>query len=234
MRVFSLAAIRLVIGLTVLSFYVSAADKIPPKVKPGAAVEAPQAGALPAGKKAEVAVFAGGCFWCTEFAFEQVAGVINVESGYCGGTKASANYNMVHRGTTGHAEAIRITYDPEKVTFDDLLDVFFDAHDPTQLNRQGKDDVGRQYRSAIFFADDEQKKQAEAKIADLDAKRVHKRKIVTKLEPLTEFYPAEDYHQDFARRNPFLPYIQGHAVPKATHVRSKHPELIRNGDGSGQ
>ena len=238
MRVFSLAAIRLVIGLTVLSFYVSAADKIPPKVKPGAAVEAPQAGALrptlPAGKKTEVAVFAGGCFWCTEFAFEQVAGVINVESGYCGGTKASANYNMVHRGTTGHAEAIRITYDPEKVTFDDLLDVFFDAHDPTQLNRQGKDDVGRQYRSAIFFADDEQKKQAEAKIADLDAKRVHKRKIVTKLEPLTEFYPAEDYHQDFARRNPFLPYIQGHAVPKATHVRSKHPELIRNGDGSGQ
>ena len=234
MRVFSLAAIRLVIGLIIVSSDVTAADKIPPKGKPGAAAEAPKAGALPAGKKAEVAVFAGGCFWCTEFAFEQVAGVINVESGYCGGTKASANYNMVHRGTTGHAEAIRITYDPEKVSFDDLLDVFFDAHDPTQLNRQGKDDVGRQYRSAIFFADDEQKKQAEAKIADLDAKRVHKRKIVTKLEPLTEFYPAEDYHQDFARRNPFLPYIQGHAVPKATHVRSKHPELIRNGDGSGQ
>ena len=115
MRVFSLAAIRLAIGLTIISSVVTAADKIPPKGKPGAAVEAPQAGALrpalPAGKKAEVAVFAGGCFWCTEFAFEQVAGVINVESGYCGGTKASANYNMVHRGTTGHAEAIRITYD---------------------------------------------------------------------------------------------------------------------------
>ncbi len=227
MRVYILATMSFVLGFTT-SVPITAADKVPPR---GTGVARP---AVAAGKSTEVAVFAGGCFWCTEFAFEQVAGVINVESGYCGGTKASANYNMVHRGTTGHAEAIRITYDPEKVTFDDLLDVFFDSHDPTQLNRQGKDDVGRQYRSAIFFADDEQKKQAEAKIAELDAKRVHKRKIVTKLEPLTEFYPAEDYHQDFARRNPFLPYIQSHAVPKATHVRTKHPELIRNGDGAGQ
>lgn len=227
MRVYSLATMSFVIGFTI-SVPITAADKVPPR---GTGIARP---AVAAGKTAEVAVFAGGCFWCTEFAFEQVAGVINVESGYCGGTKASANYNMVHRGTTGHAEAIRITYDPEKVTFDDLLDVFFDSHDPTQLNRQGKDDVGRQYRSAIFFADDDQKKQAEAKIAELDAKRVHKRKIVTKLEPLTEFYPAEDYHQDFARRNPFLPYIQSHAIPKATHVRAKHPELIRKGDGAGQ
>ncbi len=186
--------------------------------------------AAPAGKKTETAVFAGGCFWCTEFAFEQLAGVVDVESGYCGGTKATANYNQVHSGITGHAEAIRVTYDPNKVSYDDLLAVFFDSHDPTQLNRQGKDDIGRQYRSAVFFASDEQKKQAEAKIADLEAKRVGKRRIVTKLEPLTEFYPAEDYHQDFARRNPFLPYIQSHAVPKAFHVRTRHPDLIRNGD----
>lgn len=184
--------------------------------------------AAPAAKKTETAIFAGGCFWCTEFAFEQLAGVVDVESGYCGGTKATANYERVHLGTTAHAETIRVTYDPSKVTYDDLLNVFFDAHDPTQLNRQGEGDVGRQYRSAIFFANDEQKKQAEAKIADLDAKRVFKRRIVTKLEPLKEFYPAEDYHQDFARRNPFVPYIQSHSVPKALNVRTKHPELIRN------
>lgn len=181
--------------------------------------------------KNEVAIFAGGCFWCTEFAFEQLAGVVDVQSGYCGGTKATANYEYVHRGNTAHAEAIRITYDPKKISYDELLDAFFDAHDPTQLNRQGKDDVGRQYRSAIFFADDEQKKLAEAKIADLEAKHVYKkRRIVTKLEPLKEFYPAEDYHQNFARRNPLLPYIQGHAVPKAMHVRSRHPDLIRIND----
>jgi methionine-S-sulfoxide reductase len=186
--------------------------------------------ATPAGKKTETAVFAGGCFWCMEYAFEQLDGVIDVESGYCGGTKATANYNKVHTGTTGHAEAIRVTYNPETVTYDQLLNAFFDSHNPTILNGHGTEDVGRQYRSAIFYANDEQKKQADAKIADLDAKRVHKRHIVTKLEPLKEFYPAEDYHQDFARRNPLLPYIQSHAVPKAFQLRSKHPELIRKGD----
>jgi methionine-S-sulfoxide reductase len=191
---------------------------------PAAAALIPAKGA----SKLETAVFAGGCFWCTEAAFEQVAGVVDVESGYCGGTKATANYNQVHLGSTRHAEAIRVTYDPGKITYDQLLDVFFDAHDPTQLNRQGKDDIGRQYRSAVFYATEEQKKEVEAKIADLDAKKIHKRKIVTKLEPLTEFYLAEDYHQNYARRNPFAPYIQTHALPKAMHVRSKHPELIRS------
>jgi len=180
-------------------------------------------------KKRQVAIFAGGCFWCTEFAFEQLAGVIDVESGYSGGTKATANYEAVHRGGTAHAEAIRITFDPNTISFDQLLDAFFDAHDPTQLNRQGKDDIGRQYRSAIFYVDEDQKKQAEAKIADLEAKQVYKKKkIMTKLEPFKEFYPAEDYHQDFARRNPGSPYIQTHALPKAMHVRSKHPDLLRS------
>jgi methionine-S-sulfoxide reductase len=186
--------------------------------------------AAPAGKKTETAIFAGGCFWCTEFAFEQVDGVTNVESGYCGGTKSTATYDHVHLGTTGHAEAIRITYDPDKVTFDKLLDVFFDSHDPTQLNRQGEGDIGKQYRSAIFYANEDQQKQAKDKIADLEAKKVFKRHIVTKLEPLKEFYPAEDYHQDFARRNPFLPYIQSHAVPKAANVRNKHPDLIKKAE----
>lgn len=194
----------------------------PPKL-PGAAADAPAA------KKNEVAVFAGGCFWCTEYAFEQVAGVVDVESGYCGGTKATANYERVHLGNTAHAEAIKVTYDPSKVTYDKLLDVFFDAHNPTQLNRQGEHDIGRQYRSAIFFANDEQKKEAEAKIADLEAKKAFKKKIMTKLEPLTEFYPAEDYHQNYARRNLYEPYIQMHAVPKALQVQTKHPTLMRTG-----
>lgn len=191
--------------------------------KPTAAAEAPD------GKPRETAtaVFAGGCFWCTEYAFEQLAGVIDVESGYCGGTKATANYDRVHLGTTAHAEAIKVTYDPKTITYDDLLDVFFDAHNPTQLNRQGENDIGRQYRSAIFFANEEQKKQAEAKIADLEAKKVFKKRIVTKLEPLKEFFPAESYHQDFARRNPLLPYIQTHSLPKAMEVRAKHPQLLR-------
>jgi methionine-S-sulfoxide reductase len=175
--------------------------------------------------KRETAVFAGGCFWCTEFAFEQLAGVLDVESGYCGGSRNTANYEDVHLGGTHHAEAIRVTYDPAKISYDDLLKVFFDAHDPTQLNKQGAD-VGRQYRSAIFFASDEQKEKAEAKIEDLESRHVYRRRIVTKLEPLKEFYPAENVHQDFARRNPYNPYIEGHAFPRAIEVRTKHRDLI--------
>lgn len=206
-----------------------ASDGQPGKAAGGKTSQPPPMPAPPAEKRNETAIFAGGCFWCTESAFEQLAGVVNVESGYCGGTKATANYDLVHLGTTGHAEAIRVTYDQDKVTYEKLLDVFFDSHDPTQWNRQGEDE-GRQYRSAIFFADDEQREQAQAKIADLKSKRVFKRRIVTKLEPLKEFFPAEAYHQDFARRNPLLPYIQTHAVPRAYQVRTRHPELIRNRD----
>jgi methionine-S-sulfoxide reductase len=203
----------------------SSRDPIP--TAPGGTADARATRPVPSTpEKTETAIFAAGCFWCTEFAFEQLDGVINVESGYCGGTRASAHYDMVHLGKTGHAEAIRVTYDPEKVSYNDLLNVFFDAHDPTQLNRQGED-KGRQYRSAIFFANEEQQKQAKAKIADLDAKKVYKRRIVTKLEPLKEFFPAEDYHQNFARNHPFQPYIRLHAVPRAAAVRSRYPDLIR-------
>ncbi len=169
---------------------------------------------------------AGGCFWCTEFVFEQLKGVINVESGYCGGTAATANYSRVHGGRTRHAESIRVTYDPKQISYDQLLDVFFDAHDPTQRNRQGEDDIGPQYRSTIFYVNEAQKAAAAAKIKELQAKKVYKRRIVTTLEPMVNFYPAEIAHQDFARRYPTLPYIQTHAIPKASAVRTLHPELI--------
>ena len=171
-------------------------------------------------------ILAGGCFWCTEAAFEQLQGVSDVTSGYAGGSAETANYKAVCGGDTGHAEVIRITYDPQQITFEQLLDIFFDAHDPTQLNRQGND-VGPQYRSAIFYADDEERRTAEAKIAELNESQHFPRQIVTALEPLKEFFPAEDYHQDYARQNPGQPYIQGVSMPKVCKVRDKHPGLLR-------
>ena len=171
------------------------------------------------------AVFAGGCFWCTEAAFEQLEGVLDVESGYSGGSSETANYRRVCDGDTGHAEAIRVIYDPARISYGRLLDVFFDAHDPTQLNRQGND-VGTQYRSAIFYSDDGQKRGAESKIERLTAARAFPKPIVTTLEPLEAFYPAEAYHQDYARHNPDQPYIQYHALPKVCKIREKHPDLV--------
>jgi len=174
-------------------------------------------------------VFAGGCFWCTEAAFEQLEGVLDVTSGYVGGRSETANYRAVCSGDTGHAEAIRITYDPAKISYDKLLEVFFDAHDPTQLNRQGND-MGTQYRSAIFFASGEEKQAAEAKIRALNENHALPRPIVTSLEPLGEFYPAEDYHQDYARLNPDQAYIQNVSIPKVCKVREKYADLIRRGN----
>jgi methionine-S-sulfoxide reductase len=172
------------------------------------------------------AVLAGGCFWCTEAAFEPLEGVVDVESGYAGGAAETANYRRVCDGDTGHAEVIRVTYDPQKITYDRLLDVFFDAHDPTQLNRQGND-TGTQYRSAIFFASAEEKKIAETKINQLTQAKVFSRPIVTTLEPLAAYYPAEQYHQDYARQHPDEPYIQHHALAKACKIREKHADLVR-------
>jgi peptide methionine sulfoxide reductase msrA/msrB len=174
------------------------------------------------------AVFAGGCFWCTEEAFAQLKGVSDVVSGYAGGPKALANYPAVCTGQTGHAEAIKITYDPSVITYDQLLMVFFDAHDPTTLNQQGNDH-GTQYRSAIFYANEAEKKAAEAKIAQLNASKAFHSKIVTSLEPLKEFFPAEDYHQDYAENNPNQPYIKFTSMPKACKVRDRHPELMKDG-----
>jgi methionine-S-sulfoxide reductase len=184
------------------------------------------------GKSAEspppaTAVVAGGCFWCTEAAFEQLQGVLDVESGYAGGAAETANYRRVRDGATGHAEVIRVKYDPQRITYDRLLDVFFDAHDPTQLNRQGND-VGEQYRSAIFYANAEEKKIAEGKIRQLTQAKVFSRPIVTTLEPLQAYYPAEQYHQDYARQHPDEPYIQHHALPKACRIREKHADLVKS------
>ena len=152
----------------------------------------------------QVAVLAGGCFWCTEAVFADVAGVKSVESGYTGGEVANPTYKQVCGGETGHAEAIRITFDADQVSYSDLLDIFFATHDPTQLNRQGND-VGTQYRSAIFPQDETQREEAEAGIARANAERGGH--VVTTIEPKTEWYPAEDYHQDYwsgdGQRNPY-------------------------------
>ncbi len=171
-------------------------------------------------------VLAGGCFWCTEAAFEQLQGVSDVTSGYAGGAQETANYKRVCDGNTGHAEVIRVTYDPAQISLDKLLSVFFDAHDPTTLNRQGAD-AGTQYRSAIFYADESEKQAAAAKIKELNEEKYFPSPIVTSLEPLVEFFPAEDYHQDYARQHLDQPYIQGAAIPKACKIRAKYADLIQ-------
>jgi peptide-methionine (S)-S-oxide reductase len=158
-------------------------------------------------KKQAVATFAGGCFWCTEAVFERMNGVGEVVSGYIGGRMPDPDYNAVCTGTTGHAEAVEIYYDPSVTTYEDLLDVFFKTHDPTTLNRQGAD-VGTQYRSAIFFHDDDEKARAEAYIKKLNASGEFRSPVVTTLEPASKFYTAEEYHQDYFARNPNAGYCQ--------------------------
>lgn len=175
----------------------------------------------------QTAVLAGGCFWCTEVVFEQLAGVKDVVSGYAGGAKEQANYKVVSAGKTEHAEAIRIAYDPAKITYGQLLHVFFSAaHDPTQLNRQGPD-WGKQYRSEIFYTSPEQKRIAEAYIQQLNSAGVFGQPVVTKLSELKGFYSAEDYHQDFVRNNPAHPYVVVNAVPKVKKLKTLFPELTR-------
>ena len=189
------------------------------------AADVPAADA-PATQPSASAVFAGGCFWCTEAVFEDLTGVNRVESGYSGGTADTAKYKLVCTGVTGHAEAIRITYDPARITYDQLLDVFFAAHDPTQLNGQGAD-IGSQYRSAIFYGDESQKQAAEHKIQELTQSHAYPKPIVTTLEPLQVFYPAEDYHQDYAQLHPDQPYITCHALPNAARVRALFADLYK-------
>jgi peptide-methionine (S)-S-oxide reductase len=162
----------------------------------------------------QTVVLAGGCFWCTEGVFELAPGVTDVVSGYAGDSAATANYRVVCSGETNHAEVIRITYDPAKTSFGKLLKLFFSiAHDPTTLDRQGNDE-GRQYRSAIFYANEDQKRIAAAYIKQLNGAKVFMRPIVTTLEPLVKFFEAEEYHQDFVRNNPSHPYIVSQALPK--------------------
>ncbi len=166
-------------------------------------------------------VLAAGCFWCVEAVFRQLDGVLAVTSGYAGGTANTADYRSVCTGRTDHAEVIRIRFDPRKITLGEILRVFFAvAHDPTQLDRQGAD-VGRQYRSSIFYADDEQQRVAQAYIEKLNAENVFGHPVVTRLEPLEAFYPAEDYHQDYAALNPSQPYVACTVPPKLDKLR-KH------------
>lgn len=178
---------------------------------------------LAASETPQTVVLAGGCFWCTEAVYRAVEGVLEVTAGYAGGTAATANYDAVCSGRTDHAEAIAIRYDARRASLGQLLKLFFSvAHDPTQLNRQGND-RGRQYRSAIFYADADQHRVAEAYISQLNAAAVFDRPIVTTLEPLTTFHPAEAYHQDYAARNPGQPYIQAISLPKVDKLRRYFP-----------
>jgi len=172
-------------------------------------------------------VVAGGCFWGIEAVFEHIKGVTDAVSGYAGGTKGTAEYETVSTGTTGHAESVKITYDPAKVSLEKLLQVFFSvAHDPTQLNRQGPD-VGSQYRSAIFFASEEQARVARAYIDQLTKAKTFSKPIVTQVVKLDQFYPAEEYHQDFAEKNPTYPYIVYNDRPKVENLKREFPDLYR-------
>jgi peptide-methionine (S)-S-oxide reductase len=172
------------------------------------------------------AVFAGGCFWGTQTVFERVKGVIDTTVGYAGGSAATATYDQVTTETTGHAESVRVVYDPSKITYGTLLRIFFSvAHDPTQLNQQGPD-VGPSYRSAIFFLNDDQQRIANAYIAQLDEAKVFRRKIVTQVTPLKGFYRAEEYHQDYALHNPDNPYILVCDRPKIAELRKQFPDLF--------
>jgi peptide-methionine (S)-S-oxide reductase len=171
------------------------------------------------------AVFAGGCFWGVEAVFRHVTGVSRAVSGYAGGTTKKPTYEMVGTGSTGHAEAVEVTFDPAQVSYGQLLRVFFSvAHDPTQLNRQGPD-VGTQYRSAIFYADAEQRRVAEAYVAQLTAAKAFPRPVVTQLSALTMFYPAEDYHQNYLALHPTQPYIVYNDLPKLEALKTQFPNL---------
>ena len=220
---------RLLVGVLVLGCAIfaivsfnhkaNAASKMP---IPAAKVDLPLAST--SGK--QTAVFAGGCFWGTQAVFERVKGVIHTTVGYAGGSAATATYGQVTTETTGHAESVEVVYDPSKITYGQLLRIFFSvAHDPTQLNRQGPD-VGTSYRSAIFYISDDQKRIASAYIAQLDEAKVFPGQIVTEVTPLKGFYRAEDYHQDYALHNPTDPYIQVCDRPRIESLKQQFPELF--------
>jgi peptide-methionine (S)-S-oxide reductase len=176
----------------------------------------------------ETAVFAGGCFWGVQAVFQHTKGVLNAVSGYAGGDKQTAKYEMVGSGRTGHAESVEVTYDPKQISYGKLLQIFFSvAHDPTQLNYQGPDH-GTQYRSAIFYRDANQKQVAERYIAQLEAAHAFPAKIVTQLTPLSGFYPAEDYHQDYATLHPNAGYIVAFDLPKIGNLKTTLPEVYRD------
>ena len=190
---------------------------------PAPAIDAP----LAVAKSQQTAVLAGGCFWGIQAVFEHVKGVSSVTSGYAGGHVKSPSYESVSVGVTGHAETVSISFDPSQVTYGQLLMIYFAvAHDPTQWNRQGPD-TGSQYRSVIFFTNEDQKRIAEAYIAQLDGAKVYSRPLVTKVEPFQAFYPAEDYHQDYLKNNPSNPYVVYNDLPKLENLKRVFPALYR-------
>jgi peptide-methionine (S)-S-oxide reductase len=211
---------RLSLGAAALGAIAIAAFAVVPSraaeeafIIPAPAVDTPASGGI------QTVVIAGGCFWGVQGVFQHTAGVVNAVSGYAGGSKATADYNIVSTGATGHAESVQIKYDPKKISYGKILQIFFSvAHDPTQLNRQGPDS-GTQYRSAIFTTSDEQKKVADAYIAQLNAAKVYNKPIVTKVGPLEGFYPAEAYHQDYLTLHPTQPYIAFNDIPKVENLK---------------
>jgi peptide-methionine (S)-S-oxide reductase len=210
--------LRLLVLAALVGSGVSAASRFPDPVQD---IKVAAAGTQ------QTAVLAGGCFWGVEAVFEQLAGVSDVVSGYAGGSSATAHYQVVSTGTTGHAESVKITFDPARISYGQLLKIFFAlAHDPTELNRQGPDE-GTQYRSAIFYETPEQKTVAEAYIQQLEAARVFPRHIVTQVVPLQGFYPAEAYHQNFLDNNPTYPYIVYNDLPKLAHLKKQFPEMLK-------
>jgi peptide-methionine (S)-S-oxide reductase len=196
--------------------------------EPAAVIPAPAAdAAAPSGDGLQTIVLAGGCFWGIQAVYQHVEGVHNAVSGYAGGSVANPSYEQVSSGRTGHAESVQVTYDPRKVSLGKILQIYFSvAHDPTQLNRQGPD-VGTQYRSAIFYSDEAQKKVAQAYIAQLGGAGVFRRPIVTRLDPLAKFYPAEAYHQDYALTHPYSPYIMYNDLPKVENLEKLFADIYR-------
>ena len=219
-------AIVLIIGLVAWTGFRALGSRAPETPKapfPAPATDAP----LATEKSQQTAVFAGGCFWGVQAVFEHLKGVTSATSGYAGGHVKSPSYESVSMGVTGHAETVSITYDPSQITYGQLLMVFFSvAHDPTEWNRQGPD-TGSQYRSAIFFTSAEQKRIAQAYIAQLEAAKVYSRPIVTKVEPFQAFYPAEHYHQDYLKNNPDNPYIVYNDLPKLENLKKDFPNLYQ-------
>ncbi len=215
------AAAALVLAASVVFFSMPAAASKPSVPFPTPATD-DQLASAPG--KARMVV-AGGCFWGVQAVFQHVKGVVRATSGYAGGAAKTASYEVVSSGGTGHAESVEVIYDPSQVSYGTLLRVFFSiAHDPTQKNRQGPDE-GTQYRSVIFYADDHQQQLAQAYIAQLEAAKTFSHKIVTEVVPLNGFYPAEAYHQDYATRNPFDPYIAMNDRPKVNNLHSQYPDL---------
>jgi peptide-methionine (S)-S-oxide reductase len=216
---FILAIFAAAVGLLFVQRFANATRAVP---VPSPALD------IPSKAKTETAVFAGGCFWGIQAVFQHMKGVASATSGYAGGWTDRPSYEQVSSGTTGHAESVRVTYDPAQVSYTTLLKVFFSvAHDPTQLNRQGPD-VGTQYRSAIFYLTPEQKQQADAYVKQLNEAHVFSKPIVTQIVAYKAFFPAEDYHQDYAEKHPDEPYIVINDAPKVAGLKKLYPDLYRD------